>query len=64
MSDLESIWYQKYWKEKETPEFNTWWLSDYGPPSQFDTDDEEEMDEYFLRKGFSLMGWIAREEAK
>ncbi len=40
MSEVESCWYSKFWKAKETEEFNKWWLDSYGPLSPFREEDE------------------------
>ena len=54
---VDTIWYDKYWKAKETPEFNTWYSDFYGDIEDYAIDDREE---YYLRKAFALMGWLGR----
>jgi hypothetical protein len=51
-------WFEKFYPEKD-PEFEAWWLKDYGPPEQY-ASSEDEQDEYWIRKGFALRGWKAR----
>jgi hypothetical protein len=51
----DKVWYDKHWKSKETPEFNKWFLKDYGVPEDFSDSDD---DEYWVRKAFALMGWL------
>ncbi len=46
-------WYDKYWLEKETDLFSIWWKKFYGEPEHYG-----DPDEYWLRKGFALAGWI------
>ena len=50
-------WYDEHWKEKETDEFNEWWLVYYGPLERF-KDEIEGEDEFYMRKAFALMGWL------
>lgn len=54
---MKSDWYEKHWQEKETKEFNQWWELSYGG-LEFVVKDEEEINEYFRRKGFALMGYL------
>jgi hypothetical protein len=55
----DKIWYDKFHAAHETDEFNEWWETAYGPVALY-SDDEGEQDEYWTRKGFSLLGWLAR----
>ncbi len=50
------VWYNKFWKEKETLDFSLWFRKEYGEVLNYHIDEE---DEYYLRKGFALMGWLA-----
>ena len=50
-------WYDDHWKERETADFRHWFLNEYGY-----ADDYECQDEYWVRRGFALMGWIGRME--
>ena len=50
-------WYQKHWAEKETPEFYEWWEDWYGESDE-SSDDKYDTDEYWMRKGFALAGWL------
>ena len=52
-----SLWYNKHWLSKETKEFNNWWAKTYGNQEEF-----EDIEEFYRRKGFALMGWTAREK--
>lgn len=54
-------WYNKYWKEDETLEFNEWFNSYYGFDDH-EGEDECEYEEYWIRRAFALMGWLAREK--
>ena len=49
-------WYDTHWRQQETPEFVSWWIGEYGNPEDYD-EVEYEQDEYWVRKGFALMGW-------
>lgn len=60
MTEFTDYWYDEHWKKQETPEFLKWWYESYGVITDFDTDNESEVEEYFLRQGFALMGWLAR----
>ena len=53
------LWYDKYWLEKETPKFNTWFEDYYGQLEDYDNT-QINREEYYLRKGFSLMGWLGK----
>lgn len=61
-------WYDRHWRERETQEFVTWFVDDYGgcpslrPEMYVGSYLDEEVDEYWLRRGFSLRGWIAAQE--
>ena len=52
-------WYDQHWRSKETPDFESWWVAVYGTPESFGGDDENYPSEYYRRKGFALMGWLA-----
>lgn len=54
-------WYKKNWLEKELqrPQFVAWFEKEYGKPESF-SDAPGEADEYWTRRAFALMGWIAR----
>ena len=45
-------------KDKETPEFVKWFENSYGKSTDYD-DSWNEQDEYWRRRGFALMGWLA-----
>ena len=49
-------WYNKYWRDKETPEFVEWVETEYGKPKDYQNTIREQ-DEYWVRRGFALMGW-------
>jgi hypothetical protein len=51
-------WYNKHWKGKETEAFLKWWSATYGSAEDYGNDLGEQED-YYLRKGFALMGWLA-----
>lgn len=51
-------WFDKHWASAETLEFVEWWLGDYGSPDDYSPDDAEQ-NEYWVRRGFALMGWLA-----
>ncbi len=53
-------WYDKYKKKYETQAFRSWWVSFYGNPKDY-SDMDKEQDEYWIRKGFALEGYIAGE---
>lgn len=55
-------WYVENWadKEKQHPSFTVWFEKEYGRLEEF-SDNPDEIDEYWTRKAFALMGWIARE---
>ncbi|MCK9577296.1 MAG: hypothetical protein M0R51_15430 [Clostridia bacterium] len=55
---MSKYWYDKYHKEKESPEFLSWFINCYGADTNFE-DVESEQDEYWVRRGFALMGWNA-----
>jgi len=50
-------WYEKFWANRETEEFNSWYNRYYKPPEEYP---EEEMEEYYKRKAFALIGWLGR----
>ena len=52
-------WYDKHHKEKETEEFNDFWMRFYDSCTY---DDPDEEDEYWIRKGFALIGWSAHND--
>ena len=54
-------WFLKYHYENLTPAFTEWWVGYYGTPEQYDTHPGE-LDDYWIRCGFALIGWLAREE--
>ena len=58
-------WYEDYWREKEeqeNPAFATFFEDEYGKPEDFHLVDSEDEDDYWHRRGFVLMGWIAGRE--
>jgi hypothetical protein len=57
------FWYSKHWGKKETKEFVEWFEKDYGAPNEFPSDDYEQ-DEYWLRRGFALYGYLHAMETK
>ena len=63
---FKTTWYRKYWAERESEEFNKWFSSYYGDPEDFiDSEDDDyhvdiEIEEYYKRKAFALMGWLGR----
>lgn len=56
-------WYEENWetKEKQHPTFIIWFEKEYGKLDDFNIDDPNEVDEYWTRRAFALMGWIGRE---
>ena len=54
-----SKWYQEHWSSKETAGFVAWFEKDYGLVSDFF---DEDVEEYWIRRGFALMGWLAAKE--
>lgn len=56
-----TYWYDKYWRNKETDTFVSWFEKEYGLNSDFDPGLDEQ-EEYWLRRGFALMGWLAKEK--
>ena len=55
----EKEWYNKYWKEKETPMFIEWFEKEYGSVIDF-VPEPDEQQEYWIRRAFALMGWNGR----
>ena len=55
-----SEWYDKFHLKNETPAFVAWWDRFYEvqPKAHWNP---EETEEYWLRRGFALMGWRGRE---
>lgn len=51
---VSNIWYDKHWLNRETDDFRRWFLTYYGPPEDYD-----EQGEYWTRRGFALIGWLA-----
>ena len=49
-------WYNIHWKKSETNSFSAWWKKFYGEAEAYG-----DQDEYWLRKGFSLAGWIGKD---
>ncbi len=54
-------WYEKHWKEKETEEFVKWFESDYGVSTDF-SNEEDDQDEYWRRRGFTLYGYLRNQQ--
>lgn len=54
-------WYDEHHKNKETPKLLSWFINFYGKSDDYE-DIESEQDEYWIRRGFALMGWIAAKE--
>jgi len=50
-------WYDKNYKDSEPTEFIKWFTGEYGNPLDYE-DDKYEQDEYWIRRGFALMGWV------
>ena len=48
-------WFEEHYPEKDG-DFEEWWIKDYGPPEQY-SQEQDEQDEYWIRKGFALRGW-------
>lgn len=61
LSSLEDEWFTRYHSQtlKNTVNFSEWWVDFYGKP-----DDYGEVNEYWIRCGFALMGWTAAKEVK
>lgn len=51
-------WYNRFHLANETEEYNAWFAKDYGKPADFNQD-EDSSHEFYVRKGFALMGWNA-----
>jgi len=58
---MSSTWYDKYWKEKETPSFVAWFKKEYGTSSDY-VPEPDEQEEYWVRRAFALMGWLGHEK--
>ena len=56
-AQINANWYDKYWKARETSEFNIWFSDFYKDLEDYSI---KEWEEYYLRKAFSLMGWLGR----
>jgi len=54
--------YNKYWLSSETKKFISWFEDYYGSPNDYQLKDEYEIESYWVRRSFALMGWIAREK--
>ena len=57
--------YYMFWLARETSDFNDWWEHTYPMMDVLDTADDLETDaadEYYRRKSFALMGWLAEKE--
>lgn len=54
-------WFDKHHSSKSDEVFEGWWKATYGPPESYGSE-QDEQDDYWIRKGFALMGWIARGE--
>lgn len=50
----ENYWFNKYYSDKVTPEFEAWWIVNYGLPEAYN-----DKEEYFIRASFALQGWLA-----
>ncbi len=55
---MSEYWYDGHWRKKETADFISWFIQEYGLPVDYDSC-QSEQDEYWLRRGFALMGWLA-----
>ena len=51
------IWYETYWKARETVEFKKWLVSYLG---KFSDQEENEKKEYYNNRAFALMGWLGK----
>ena len=56
-------WYEEHWKNKETDNFLKWWLEYYGVAADYENVIDEQED-YWIRRGFALAGWLAALENK
>ena len=54
---FKNSWYEEYWIDRETEEFNRWFEDYYEAPGEYP---KEEIEEYYKRKAFALMGWLGR----
>lgn len=54
-------WYEKKHRKNETPEFVGWFEGKemYGVESDY-SNEEDAIQEYWIRRAFALMGWNAR----
>jgi len=48
-------WYNKYYGDKETEDFNKWWIKNYHRISRWDNNPEK----YYDCRAYTLLGWLA-----
>ena len=58
---MNKIFYDNYWKKRESIAFCTWFDYRYGDREEF-TEALWETNEYWLVKSFALAGWLASKE--
>lgn len=52
-------WYTKHHQDNETAEFRDWFTNSYGFPGSY-----IDQDEYWTRRAFALMGWLASQSGR
>ena len=51
-------WFARCHAYNLTDEFRAWWIAEYGPPSSYPQEDDEQH-EYWTRCAFAWIGWQA-----
>lgn len=54
-------WFDKYWADKITPPFASWWKEFYGFPEEY-TYQKDGVGEYFTRMAFAFVGWTEQQK--
>jgi hypothetical protein len=57
-NETNDTWYEKYHRKKETPDFLKWFIPFYGNSTDYEPYSDEQC-EYWVRRGFALMGFLA-----
>ena len=58
-----SSWYECNHRSDESIEFFDWFENFYGTGSEY-INDKNELEEYWIRRAFALMGWNAAKKEK